>query len=228
MPTNKKSVHNIMILSGVDTSDNTAALKYINEKYPKLKKVCYIPAEFEDSTDEVKQALKDFKKHVKVKRFELAVLENEKSKTVKDKINESDILFLGGGNTFHFFDQIQKHKLSSTLKKYLSEGKLIVGLSAGGIVLSPSLMMACFPSKDADDCNVDRKDFKALKLLPFEICPHYKASQNMVKDLLAYSSLHAPPLYALRDGEFISVGSEGAYFSSKTDLFFHGEKVSFK
>ncbi len=221
------SSKNIILLSGVDTSDNIEALKYIKEKYPKLKKVCYIPAEVQDSEGEMKQALKDFKKYVKATRFEIAVLENENAASIKKKIETSDILFLGGGNTFHFFDNIKKKGLLTAFKKHLKNKKMIIGLSAGGIVLTPSLMMACFPSKDADECNVQRKDFKALNLLPFEVCPHYKSSKNMIKDLLAYSSLHNPPLYGIKDGDFIAVGDEGVYFSNKTALFFHGEKVQF-
>lgn len=221
------SKKNIILLSGVDTSDNAAALKYIKDKYPKFNKVCYIPAEKIDSDEEVKQAKKDFKKILRSLRFETAILEDEKSSDVKNKIKSADIVFLGGGNTFHLFDNIKKKGLKASLRAHLKAGKLIVGLSAGGIVLTPSLMMACYPSKDADDCNVKRKSLKGLDLLPFELCPHYKNSKNMVKDLLVYSSLHGFPLYGVRDGDFIAVGDEGVYFSSKTSLFFHGEKVQF-
>ncbi len=222
----KKKKHNIMVLSGVDTSDNLEALKFISLNYPKFKKVCYIPAEIEDSEGEVRQALKDFTKIVKIKRFELAALENEKSQSVKSKIKKADILFLGGGNTFHLFDQIKKHKLKSCFSSFLKEGKLIVGLSAGGIVLSPSLLMACFPSKDADDCDVNRLDFRGLDLMPFEVCPHYKSSAHMMKDLMIYSSLHRPPLYSLKDGDFISIGEKGVHASSRVQLFFRGEKIN--
>lgn len=218
---------NIILLSGVDTSDNVEALKYIKQKYPKFTKVCYIPAEKIDSDEEVQRAKRDFKKHVKISKFELAILEDENSKNVKDKIKRADILFLGGGNTFHFFDNIKKRGLKSTLKSHLKAGKLIVGLSAGGIVLTPSLMMACYPSKDADGCHDKRKDLKGLGFLPFEVCPHYKNSKHMNKDLLVYSSLHNLPLYGIKDGDFVAVGDEGVYFSNKTTLFFHGEKVRF-
>ncbi len=221
------SSKNIILLSGVNTSDNIKALRYIKEKYPKFKKICYIPAEPWGLKDEIKQMLKDFKNYVCATQFKVAALENESLNQIKQKIKTSDIVFLGGGNTFYFFDNIKKKRLFSTFKKHLNNGKIIIGLSAGGIVLSPSLMMACFPSKDADECNLERKDFKGLNLLPFEICPHYKSSKNMIKDLLAYSSLHSSPLYGIKDGDFIAIGDEGVYFSSKVDLFFHGEKVQF-
>ncbi len=222
------SSKNIILLSGMDTSDNIDALRYIKEKHPKFKKICYIPAQAQGSEGEIKQALKDFKGYVKATCFKTAVLEHESSNEIKKKIKTSDIVFLGGGNTFYFFDNIKKKRLFLSLKRHLQNKKMIIGLSAGGIVLSPSLMMACFPSKDADECNVERKDFKALSFLPFEICPHYKNSKNMTKDLLAYSSLYNFPLYGIKDGNFIAIGDEGVYFSNKIDLFFHGEKVEFR
>ncbi len=218
---------NIILLSGVDTSDNIEALKYIKEKYPKFKRLCYIPAEKLDSKDEIKCAKKDFKKHIKGLIFETAILEDETSKEIKEKIRKADIVFLGGGNTFHFFDNIKKRGLKSALSAHLKTGKLIVGLSAGGIVLTPSLMMACYPSKDADGCHDKREDLRGLNFLPFEVCPHYKSSKHMNKELLVYSSLHNPPLYGVKDGDFIAVGDAGVYFSSRTSLFFHGEKVRF-
>jgi len=219
---NKK---NILILSGVDSSDNYEALKYIKEKYPKFKKLCYVPAQEEGSKDEFKQIKKDFKTKLKFTNLVCTPLESLSAGDVKKRILDADVLFLGGGNTFDFYENLQAKKLSSTLKKFLAEGKLIIGLSAGGILLTPSLMMACYPSKDADEYNSNLKNLKGYGYLPFEVCPHYKNSKQMNKDLITYSALHDLPVYGVRDGGFIALDEAGSFYSLGTPMFYRGEKL---
>jgi dipeptidase E len=216
---------NIVLLSGVDTSDNYKALSYIKYSYPKFKKVCFIPAQKEGSESEYKQITKDFKNKLKYKEVFYTPLEDYSSKDIKDRVESSDVLFLGGGNTFSFFEMIQKKRLASTFKKHLSLGKVIVGLSAGAIVLTPSLLMACYPSKDADEFCADLKDMNGLGFTNFEVCPHYRNSSKMKKEISTYSALHRYPVYGIKDGEFIAVGDKGAFFSGETVLFYRGEKL---
>ena len=216
---------NIILLSGVDSSDNKEALNYIKLHYPKFKKLCFIPAQKEDSEAEFKQIKKDFKTKLKYTDVTYTPLEDYPTKDIKQRVEKSDVLFLGGGNTFSFFEMIHRKRLSSVFKNHLKSGKLIVGLSAGAIVLSPSLLMACYPTKDADEFDADLKDLKGLSLLPFEVCPHYKNSAKMNKDLMTYSALHKHPLYGIKDGDFIAIGEKGSFFSGKTPLFYRGEKV---
>jgi dipeptidase E len=216
---------NILLLSGADSSDNYEALKHIKQKYPQFKKLCFVPAQQEGSEQEFHQIKKDFKIKLKYNSVVFSPLESLTTSEVKENIINSDVLFLGGGNTFDFFENLQKKKLFSTLKKFLKEGKLIVGLSAGGILLTPSLMMACYPSKDADEYNSNLKNLKGFNLLPFEVCPHYKNSAQMNKDLTTYSALHDLPIYGIRDGGFISLDDTGNFYSSGTPMFYRGEKL---
>jgi dipeptidase E len=219
---------NIIILAGVDSTDNIPALKHIKTKYPSFKNLCYIPAEAEDSEYEIKSAKKHLSRFLGLKSFDSILLEFEKSFEVKAKIAKSQILFLGGGNTFNLYDNIKKHRLKKILKEHLKSGKLIVGLSAGGIVLGPSLMMACYPSKDADECSKLRSDFSALNLVDFEVCPHFKSSKNMIKELSVYSSLSKSVLYALKDGDFVAFGGDSIHFHGGVSVFSRGELLNLK
>jgi len=217
--------NNILLLSGTDSSDNKEALEYIKRTYPKFKTMCFVPAHEEDSEDEFRQLKKDFKQKLKFKNVVFSPLESLSAKQVKLNIQKSDVLFLGGGNTFEFFENLQRKRLQSTLKNFLKEGKLIIGLSAGGILLTPSLMMACYPSKDADEYNAKLKNLKGFDFLPFEVCPHYKNSKQMNKDLITYSALHDLPVYGIRDGGYIGLNEKGSFYADGTPMFYRGEKL---
>jgi len=216
---------NILLLSGADSSDNFEALKYIKKTYPKFKKLCFIPAHEEGSEFEFRQIKRDFKTKLKFSHTALCPLETLSSKEIKENIIKADVVFLGGGNTFEFYESLQKKRVLSALKKFLKEGKLVIGLSAGGIVLTPSLLMACYPSQDADEYNANLNDFKGFGLIPFEVCPHYKNSNQMNKDLITYSALHDLPVFGVRDGGYIALNEAGSFYSKGTSMFYRGEKL---
>lgn len=194
---------NLIFLSGVDTSDNLKALKYIKTTYPKFKNALYIPAGLDGAKEEFKQFKKDFKA-IGVKKTNFLALENETPSRAKEKISQAEIVFLGGGNTFYFYSQITKNKLKTAFINHVKKGRLLIGLSAGGIIMTPTLMMACYPDIDADELSGEVDHFKSLGFTKFEICPHYRNAKKMNLNLMTYTALYPYPVYGLRDGSFYS------------------------
>src|SRR5215469_362398 len=82
-------------------------------------------------------------------------------------IEESEIVFIGGGNTFRLLHELQKNDLIEPIRRAVRAGTPYIGSSAGSIVACPSLKT----TKDMPV--VQPMSFEALGLVPFQIRPHY-------------------------------------------------------
>ncbi len=82
-------------------------------------------------------------------------------------IEEADVIIIGGGNTWRLAQQMREHNLLEVIKKKVENGTPYIGWSAGSNVASPSI-------KTTNDMPiVDPRGFNALKLVPFQINPHF-------------------------------------------------------
>ncbi len=139
-------------------------------------------------------------------------------------IEQSDLIFLSGGNTYNFLNNLRNLQLIDAVKK-AAHTKVIAGSSAGAILMTPSIEIAGYPVEDADsnDCGVT--DFSALSLVKFEITPHYVASEAIDKQFREYSMKSGRPLYALADGTGIIVEGNKDQLFGNILMFDHGEKI---
>lgn len=95
-------------------------------------------------------------------------------------LSRKDMLFVNGGNTFFLPDWIRRAGFEKPLKKFLLEDKLYVGVSAGGIVVTPTIAIAGVEPGDAN--NVRMQNFTGLGIVDFEFSPH-------VPDMVSYESV---------------------------------------
>jgi dipeptidase E len=103
-----------------------------------------------------------------------------------EKLNEIDIIYVEGGNTFYLLDQIRKKKFDQLIKSKLNKGALYAGVSAGSYVVCPTIEMALWgDSNDGlDRCGIT--NFRGMSLVPFVIKVHMtpkikKIIQNDIK-----------------------------------------------
>lgn len=115
-----------------------------------------------------------------ITHIEVFDLRNKNKNELEELLSTKDMLFVNGGNTFFLLDMIRKSEFGEVLKKFLSEGKLYVGVSAGGIVVTPSIAIAGV--EPGDENNVGMKDFTGLSIVDFEFSPH-------VPDMVSYESV---------------------------------------
>jgi len=82
-------------------------------------------------------------------------------------IEQSEIIFVGGGNTFRLLHELQQKQLIEPIRRAVRAGTPYLGSSAGSIVACPSL-------KTTKDMPIIQPlSFEALSLVPFQISPHY-------------------------------------------------------
>lgn len=90
-------------------------------------------------------------------------------------IFENDAIHLSGGNTFYFLSLLQKRNAMELLRSYVHKGGILIGVSAGSILTTPTIEMAGY-GKDADENHIGLMDKQALALVDFEFSPHWDGS----------------------------------------------------
>ncbi len=159
-----------------------------------------------------------------VKKQRCIAIDKALSKEEEKELFSSDAIFLGGGNTFYFLQSMREHKLLPKFREYVKKGGILLGLSAGSILMTPNIMMAALPKADSDDNDVGLKNFSALGLVPFEFAPHYSPSAKRDEELKKYSKKLSHPLYACADGQGIVVKDGAIHFVGKVSVFHQGLK----
>ena len=137
----------------------------------------------------------------------------------------SDVIYLAGGNTFYFLHHLRKSGLLPHLKQFVERGGVLAGLSAGAIILTPTIGTAGPPLPAPDDNEVQLKNLRALGLVRFEFYPHYHSTAATNKALLQYSRITKYPIVACPDGSGITINGNRMTFIGKMVMFSGGQKV---
>ena len=116
----------------------------------------------------------------------------------KININEFDVMYMMGGNTFYLLDIIRKTKFDIDIKNFINSGKIYIGSSAGSEILGNSIDVAL----GYDDNNVNITDFTGLKIVDGLIIPHCNRKEDFINKLKNETN---EKLYLLYDGDGINI-----------------------
>ena len=145
--------------------------KFLDEK-AESKKILFIPTA--TNVDEYKKYI-----HLTQKVFEDCGYEVESfdissfsEEIVKEKIAESKIIFVSGGNTFYLLQELKKKNLISYLKEKIENGLFYIGESAGSVITVPDIEYADIV--DDKILATELTDYTGLNLVDFYIVPHFE------------------------------------------------------
>lgn len=125
------------------------------------------------------------------------------------KLLSHDVIHLSGGNTFYFLNSIKKRNFIPILEKYISNGGVIVGVSAGAIVMSKDIAIANF----GDQNEIGLQDLSALNFCNFDFHPHFdKNNLELIDKLKNYSITNQSIIYACQDGDGIIIDENSIEF----------------
>lgn len=152
-------------------------------------------------------------------------IDREFDPILRASIFRSDIIHLSGGNTYYFLKMLRKTGMLKDLKKYVKDGGILTGLSAGGIIMTPDIETAGFPSFDRDENEENLRNLKAMNLVRFNFFPHYRNSIRYDQEIFQYTKKTKYPLYAATDGSGIIINGESITFHNKVYCFYEGKKI---
>lgn len=93
-----------------------------------------------------------------------------RTEDVKKIIDESDVIYVGGGNTKSMLAVFKEWNISNLLIRANQKGKILAGVSAG---------MICWYEKGVTDSWSDElKIIDCLNILPGCSCPHYDGEED--------------------------------------------------
>ncbi len=107
----------------------------------------------------------------KVKYFDL-----ERNKNVN--MSDFGIVYVCGGNTFKLMKYVNNSNFTASIKKFLEKDGLYVGVSAGSIILGPSIEIAGY-GKNRDKNIVNLKNLNGMNILPYSVSPHFRTSEKI-------------------------------------------------
>lgn len=210
--------------SGDGASNEATDLELLRLLPSRRIRFTFIPASFEEAEyyyDEFIDRFGDYSPAF----FNILHVDQPLRLSAVNKALASDMIYLSGGNTYHLLAALRRSGFGQKLIHYALMGGVVGGHSAGAIVLTPKITSASYPLDDADDNYFGMRDFNGLNLVGFEVFPHYDGSAFHDRTLLKESERTRNPLYALADGEAISVHGEGLSFFGSVRLFYRGQKV---
>lgn len=137
-----------------------------------------------------------------------------------DAIENSDAIVVGGGNTWQLVKMLQEKGLMKVIHKKVKKGTPYIGWSAGSNIACPTLRTT------NDMPIVEPVKFKTLKLIPFQINPHYldvnpvnhggETREDRIKEFIEVNretyvvGLREGTMLLLDKGELVLIGNRKA------------------
>jgi dipeptidase E len=142
------------------------------------------------------------------KRFEAMgyALDSAHETAVPQKaVEETDAIFIGGGNTFRLLKALEDLDLIEAIRRKVNSGTPYIGSSAGSNVAGPTIKT----TKDMPI--VQPRSFDSLGLVPFQISPHYldpdpnstHMGETQEERILQFLEENDKPVVAIREGAWL-------------------------
>lgn len=106
----------------------------------------------------------------------------------------SDAIHLTGGNTFQFLYWLRKRELLGRLRSYAEGGGVLIGVSAGAILMTPDVSSSALCG-DAPYPGLD--NYSGLGLVDFAVVPHLNGLEAALR---VFSSTFPGIVYGIPDG----------------------------
>jgi dipeptidase E len=117
----------------------------------------------------------------------------------KVDFSQYSLILVSGGNTFKLLKYVNESNFKDELIKSISRGIIYIGVSAGAIILTPTIRIA--GEIDPDENEVRLENLQGMDLIKYEILPHYEENQR--DDLTNYINKHKVEVRKISNEEII-------------------------
>ena len=182
--------------------------------------IAYI--QYSSDADKYAQRAKEFYQMIGVAPVLRQIdLDRRFSKQSIADLARADILHIPGGNTFDLIRAIRLRGIADAIEDFIHSGRLTVAVSAGALILGPSIGSARF----GDDSLNHYGNDAALGVVDFEVFPHWNELSHFKEPLMGYSATVSHPVRIINDHEAIYIDSRGIRTLGDT-LVVHGGQIS--
>jgi dipeptidase E len=113
------------------------------------------------------------------------------------KLFDCDAIHLSGGNTFHFLHWLRNRNMPQVLKDYVAEGGVLIGVSAGAILMTPDISTTTLCGDEEPSEPIDKT---SLGLVDFQFLPHFESNTKMSVEVSKLPSEYGNIVYGCPDG----------------------------
>ena len=123
----------------------------------------------------------------------------------REAIEQTDAIFVGGGNTFRLLKALQDLDLLDPIRRKVKDRAPYIGSSAGSNVAGPTIKT----TKDMPI--VQPRSFDSLGLVPFQISPHFQdldpnsthMGETQEERILQFLEENQTPVVGIREGAWL-------------------------
>lgn len=188
------------ILLSILGNFNNEAKQLLESKLNPDYSVTYIRGKASSNPERFKNVC-DFYKQFGIEDVKYYDLEQSAPNKIEEAIVSTDIVHLGGGNTFEFSKLITDSNHYDCFKQLISNNMLVVGESAGALLLTDNLKIA-----ELLDENPYVVELQPFNILSLSIIPHYNTlSKEELSSLSDYKINVDDTLYGINDGGLILI-----------------------
>lgn len=208
----------LVLYSKLETELNLDTQKKINDNLLQMIE-CDNPTVglIEHTTDKEEKYYRknvDFYNKLGINSFLRFDLDERYDKRLQEELFKCHIIQLPGGNTYHFLSMLKKRNLMDKLRDFAEKGGILVGVSAGALIFSPTIGSAQF----GDENEEGLQDLSALGLVNFEMMPHWNRWSSYLPQLQKYSRNNNVTIYTASDGEGIVIQDDCMKLYGNVDI----------
>ncbi len=161
-----------------------------------------------------KRWIEDARKKMEELGFEMTnyTITDKTESEIEEALQAVDIVYVAGGNSAYLLLQSQKNNFAKVVKKFIENGGIYIGQSAGSIVAGPNIE----PLYKADNSEwfVKLNSFEGYGLVDFITVPHFGREDKKEAFLnhrlvLMYGEKYK--FILLTDRQYIRIQEDGMY-----------------
>lgn len=181
-------------------------LSLIGKKNPKL---AYIPS-CSDLTRKYYNQKVEYYKRLGINNLIYFDIDKEFDASKIQELLQCDAIHLSGGDTAYFLSNIKKRNFDNVLKDYVANGGILIGISAGSIIMTETIDIIKVGEIYEDV--YDLSNMQGLGLVNFEFMPHWDRGIYNVDEFKTYTINSERPLYLCTDEDGIVVRDNNIKF----------------
>lgn len=132
-----------------------------------------------------------------------------------DILGSYDVLHLPGGNTWLFLYMLRERNLLPAIKRFSDNGGVIIGESAGSIIMTPNIEVAKFADPNIVEDILDSTE--SLGLVPFTIKPHWQSWWKKWFSFKKFANQYNIDVVPICDGERVIVNGDDIQYYTDWD-----------